>query len=72
LLEDANHVAMIAASTAAPAYASTAAAQQVCSMDERITGSNLPSHDTRECYKHTLKQLQARFATLVGQQKERG
>jgi UrcA family protein len=48
------------------------AAQQVCGMDERITGSNLPSHDARECYKHTLKQLQARFATLVGQQKERG
>jgi UrcA family protein len=48
------------------------AAQQVCGMDERITGSNLPSQDARDCYKQTLKQLQARFATLVSQQKERG
>jgi UrcA family protein len=48
------------------------AAQQVCGMNEKITGSHLPSSDARACYNDALKQLQGRFAALIGQQKQRG
>lgn len=48
------------------------AARHVCGMDDRITGSRLPSRNSAKCYNETKAQLAEQIARLVGDENRGG
>ncbi len=48
------------------------AAKDACGMDERPTGSNMASRESRNCYREAKQQLDAHFAQLMQDQQRGG
>jgi UrcA family protein len=48
------------------------AAREVCGMSNMTSGSRLRSDSAGACYRDALKQLQTRFAGLVGKKPDKG
>jgi UrcA family protein len=48
------------------------AAREVCGMSNMASGSRLRSDSAGACYRDALKQLQARFAGLLGKKQQQG
>ncbi len=44
------------------------AAKSVCGMDERATGSNMRTRESRNCYRDAKRQLDRHFADLIEEQ----
>lgn len=48
------------------------AAREVCGLDEKVTGSHLRSHHSRECYREARRNLDQQYAQLVSRRSTTG
>ncbi|AKM09559.1 UrcA family protein [Croceicoccus naphthovorans] len=48
------------------------AARQVCGMDQKLTGTRVPSRESRECYKNARAQFEQSIAAVTAKEARGG
>ncbi len=48
------------------------AAKEVCGMNERSTGSNMATRESRQCFRNAKRQLEEHFASVIEDERRGG